>query len=62
MTNNLNTVVQSIQHNNEVGRSDKPPVSLNELDYQKWKIRFERYIKAKDLKLRLCMTSGIGRH
>ncbi|KAJ0946512.1 hypothetical protein HanRHA438_Chr01g0004771 [Helianthus annuus] len=60
MANNLNTIVQSIRHNNEVGSSDKPPVLLNELDYSEWKIQFERYIKAEDLKLGLCMTLGIG--
>ena len=60
MANNLTTVVQNIKHNNEVGSSDKPPVLLNELDYPEWKVRFERYIKAKDIKMWICIAAGHG--
>ncbi|KAJ0443174.1 hypothetical protein HanIR_Chr16g0817871 [Helianthus annuus] len=60
MANNLSTVVQNIKHNNKVGSNDKPPMLLNELPYPEWKGHFERYIKAKDLKMWFCMTSGHG--
>ncbi|KAF5780755.1 putative transcription factor interactor and regulator CCHC(Zn) family [Helianthus annuus] len=58
--NNLTTMVQNLKHNAEVGSSDKPPLLINELDFPEWKERFERYVRAKDIKIWLCIVKGCG--
>ncbi|KAJ0794950.1 hypothetical protein HanPI659440_Chr04g0144791 [Helianthus annuus] len=58
--NNLTAMVQNLKHNAEVGSSDKPPLLINELDFPEWKERFERYVRAKDIKIWLCIVKGCG--
>ncbi|KAM0044486.1 putative transcription factor interactor and regulator CCHC(Zn) family [Helianthus debilis subsp. tardiflorus] len=58
--NNLTTMVQSLKHNAEVGSNDKPPLLINELDFPEWKEHFERYVRAKDIKIWLCIVKGCG--
>ncbi|KAJ0525574.1 putative RNA-directed DNA polymerase [Helianthus annuus] len=53
-------MVQSLKHNAEVGSNDKPPLLINELDFPEWKERFERYVRAKDIKIWLCIVKGCG--
>ncbi|KAM0024088.1 putative transcription factor interactor and regulator CCHC(Zn) family [Helianthus debilis subsp. tardiflorus] len=53
-------MVQNLKHNAEVGSNDKPPLLINELDFPEWKERFERYVRAKDIKIWLCIVKGCG--
>ncbi|KAF5817225.1 putative transcription factor interactor and regulator CCHC(Zn) family [Helianthus annuus] len=53
-------MVQNLKHNAEVGSNDKPPLLINELDFPEWKERFERYVRAKDIKIWLCIVKECG--